>query len=160
MSDATLALTSQRRRVVRFALLVAAGIAAVELVHTVRILMVPVEQRRFPHDYVSRGVWATYAYIRPLDRTSSDISPPLAAAEKVLRSDPQLYAEFNQTGLCFIYPPTAATELLPFGWVARRRMPGCIAPGARPASGWSIRCGNTRRVTGRLWRVPRPACGR
>ena len=118
MSDATLALTSQRRRVVRFALLVAAGIAAVELVHTVRILMVPVEQRRFPHDYVSRGVWATYAYIRPLDRTSSDISPPLAAAEKVLRSDPQLYAEFNQTGLCFIYPPTAATELLPFGWVA------------------------------------------
>jgi alpha-1,2-mannosyltransferase len=119
-TDAALALTSQRRRVARLALLAAAGIAAVEVVHTVRILMAPVEQRRFPHGYVSKGIWAAYAYIRPLDRTSSDISPPLAAAERALRRDPQLYTEFNQTGLCFIYPPTAAIELLPFGWVAGR----------------------------------------
>lgn len=109
----------QRRTYVYFALSVLAGIFALELVNTARILATPKDQRRFPQGYVSRGVWTAYAFIRPPDATSSDIADPLCAARRVLRRDPSLYREFDGVGADYVYPPTAAIELLPFALIAR-----------------------------------------
>lgn len=106
-----------------FALLVCAGIAAVEAVHTVRILTTSAAPRHFPQDYVSKGVWAAYAYIRPLDATSDDIEPTLGAAAKMLHGDPALYASFEHKGLGFIYPPSAPVVLLPVTWATNEALP-------------------------------------
>ena len=108
---------SERRRLFQLALAAAAGIALIEIVHTARILTTPIESRRVPHDYVSKGIWSGYAYIRPPDATSPDIAPTFRAGQHILHGRTQLYAEFDETGFGFVYPPTAAVLLLPLAWV-------------------------------------------
>jgi len=91
------------------------GMLGIEAVNTIRICIKPDTNRTFPQGYVSRGVWSFGAFIRPLDQDSTDITPAMKAAVKIVRRDPDLYSDFNPSGSGFIYPPSAAVGLAPFG---------------------------------------------
>ncbi|MFH0982296.1 MAG: glycosyltransferase family 87 protein [Planctomycetota bacterium] len=97
--------------------LVLAGLAAIELLNTARLWARPVANRVFPFGYVSQGIWSAGALFRPLDSTSTDLAPVLEAARRAFEGTGQLYADFTVYGATFNYPPTAAIELLPLGWM-------------------------------------------
>ncbi len=118
MDESSAILAPHRRRIGYFALVALAGIAVVETLNSARILATPMARRPFPQGYVSMGVWSAYALVRPLHATSTDIAPALRASNRTAQRDDRLYAEFSRVGAAnFLYPPTAAVELLPFGWM-------------------------------------------
>ncbi len=92
-----------------------AGILGLEAINSMRILAKPAPHRSFPQGYVSRGIWCTYGLVRPLDSTSTDIAPTLEAAHDAIEGDAALYRDFNALGSSYIYPPTTAIELAPYG---------------------------------------------
>jgi hypothetical protein len=90
---------------------------AVEITNTTRIWIEPNDNKTFPQGYVSRGIWSVGAFVRPLDTDSTDIAPTLKAASDILHRKTDLYSDFKPSGSSFIYPPSAALELIPLGWV-------------------------------------------
>jgi alpha-1,2-mannosyltransferase len=77
--------------------------------------------RRFPYDYVSQGIWSFGGFLRPLDTYNTDIAPALRASSRLLKGDSALYKDFNKAGSSFIYPPSAALLLSPYGMIVNRQ---------------------------------------
>jgi hypothetical protein len=104
-------------RIAFIAGLLLAGVCTVEAVNTMRMWSGSQEHPQFPQDYLSRGIYSAYALVRPLDATSTDFAPSVRAAQALLAGNQHLYAEFDEHRSSFIYPPSAALLLAPFGWV-------------------------------------------
>jgi hypothetical protein len=101
-----------------FVILVICGMVVIEAVNSIRLLSEPKASRLFPQDYVSKGVWSFFAFIRPLDVDGTDVSPMLRAVHRVLNGDTGLYRDFNPAS-SFVYPPTAVIELAGLGYLVR-----------------------------------------
>lgn len=97
---------------------------ATEFVNSAREFASAAPPRRFPHNYVSKGIWTGYAWGRPPHCRSGDFGPPLLAASRIWQGDAALYAEFDGAGCDYVYPPTAAVVLLPFVPFLRDGDPG------------------------------------
>lgn len=111
---------TSRQLLGRFAACVLGGILALELFNSARMLATPIPNRRFPEQYVTKGIWSPYGLIRlPRDK-AWDFSGPLLASGRALRHNPNLYEEFTGEGYAFIYPPTGAVLFLPFAWIAEK----------------------------------------
>lgn len=111
---------SDRQVCGRIAVSILAGILALELINSARMLASPAPNRRFPDQYVTKGIWSPYGLVRPPHPNGADFIEPLRASHRLLHHDPNLYAEFTSQGSPFVYPPTATLILLPFGLIAHR----------------------------------------
>jgi len=89
----------------------------IELLNAVRIWANPVNLRKFPYDYVSKGIWSFGAFVRPPDDSSTDFSPTLTSMCNILGGNRDIYRDFQLEGCSFLYPPTAVIELFPFAWL-------------------------------------------
>ncbi len=107
-----------RGRVWLFLWVALCGVVLIETVNSARVFSTAEPPRRFPYDYVSKGVWSCYGWIRPPDVASEDLEAPLRAAIRLRHGDPALYAEFDGAGVDFVYPPSGAALMLPFGFAA------------------------------------------
>lgn len=76
---------------------------------------------RFPYDYVSQGIWSFGGFLRPLDTYNTDIAPALRSSSRLLKGDSALYKDFDKVGSSFIYPPSAALLLSPYGMIVNRQ---------------------------------------
>jgi hypothetical protein len=113
-----------RRPYGQFAAYVLVGIVGIESINWLRMLAIPVPNRRFPEQYVTRGMWSPYALVRPPHPRGSDCIDPVRASHRLVHGDPDLYGEFTSRGSHFVYPPTATLVLLPFGWIAHQANEG------------------------------------
>lgn len=86
----------------------------IELTNSVRLFTESSSPRKFPYDYVSKGIRTIYTYVRPLKPDGVDIVLPLKAVVEVTQPEPDPYKYFQLEGAPFVYPPTALVELLPF----------------------------------------------
>lgn len=118
---ATLSATPSPRAIAirRFLIAALIGLACVEAINSARVWFAASPPRVFPGDYVSQGMWSAGAFVRPPKRHSTDVAPALTAARRVWDGVPDLYREFRRAGPSFIYPPTAAVELMPLGLLVR-----------------------------------------
>jgi alpha-1,2-mannosyltransferase len=103
----------------RFTWTALVGLAVFELAASARVYLAPTGSRDFPQDYVSQGAWSAGAWVRPLKRQATDVAPALTAARRMLDREPNLYDPVQRVGPSFIYPPTAALELLPLASLVR-----------------------------------------
>jgi len=94
------------------------GIVTIEAVNSVRIFQRAPVEPRFPQDYVSTGVWSTYALVRPPHPRSTDLAPVIDAAQSVIAGNTDLYAGYTPRGASFVYPPSAAVVFTPLAWFA------------------------------------------
>jgi hypothetical protein len=109
-------------RLARVALGIVAAMALVEVVNTARLLAAP-GPRSFPKSYVSQGVYTLPVFLMPLSARTGDSAPSIEAARRSWIRDGDLYGDFERVAHSFIYPPTAALELLPFGAIAHAAGP-------------------------------------
>ena len=117
MSQPTSPTLSTKRQIALFAAIVLCGVTGLEVLSSVQTYLTPMDNRSFPQGCVSRGIWSAYALVRPPDRTSTDIAPTFGAAAKAVHGEADLYADFDPVGSSFIYPPSAAVLMAPFGWL-------------------------------------------
>jgi hypothetical protein len=104
-------------RLAAFSATVLLGMIGIELINTARIWKTHTGARQFPQDHVSQGIWSMAAWVRAPKSQSTDAAPTLRAASLASGGRGELYSEFRSVGSSYIYPPTAAVALLPFGWI-------------------------------------------
>jgi alpha-1,2-mannosyltransferase len=110
--------SSFKRRVGICVALLLAGMVVIEAANSIRIWSEPVANRRFPFDYVSRGVWSAAAFIRGPEDYTMDSAGFLRSGHCVFNGDPDLYREYRPNG-GMVYPPTAAVLILPYALFIR-----------------------------------------
>jgi hypothetical protein len=109
---------STKRFLIASLIIVFAGMAICEICNTLRIWSTPQTVRKFPYEYVSKGIYSAGAFVRPLDSYNTDIEPGLQSTLKLLHGNENLYSQFQLSGSSFIYPPSAAVIMAPFGITA------------------------------------------
>jgi len=92
----------------------------VEATNTVRLWSAPLSPRRFPFDYVSRGVWSAGAFVRdPADYTM-DSAAPIKGATRMFEGDANIYRDYAPNRAALVYPPTTGVLMLPYGLISRK----------------------------------------
>jgi hypothetical protein len=92
----------------------------VEAVNIVHIRSAAGSHPSFPKGYVSQGVYTLPVFVMRPRPHSGDSFPAITAARKAAVRNGDLYTDFQAVGSSFIYPPTAAIELLPLGVLGNR----------------------------------------
>ena len=96
-------------------MLVVLAMCAVELANSIRLWTDPGNEKQFPYNYVSQGLYSFAGYIRPPDNFNVDIAPILKASVRMIQGDVNQYHDFQIAGPNNFYPPSAAFLFTPFG---------------------------------------------
>ena len=98
-------------------ILIVLAMGAVEFANSIRLWTDPYNEKSFPYNYVSQGIYSFGGYIRPPDNFNVDIAPILKASVRMLQGDVNQYRDFQIAGPNNFYPPSAAFLFTPFGLI-------------------------------------------